>query len=286
MSQPVFAVIGGSGFYQGFEQLASHTLDTPWGETSAPVIESSLEGRPCFFLARHGARHHLLPHEVPYRANIFALKRLGVTHVLSVSAVGSLQEEIAPGHVVLPDQYIDLTRRRASTFFGDGLVVHVAFANPVCPVLWESLRRAGEQDAVPVHLGGTYVCMDGPQFSTRAESHMYRAWGARVIGMTNLPEAKLAREAELHYAALAMPSDYDCWREDEEHVSVDSIMELLGRNVDTAKRLIRRVLAAWDDAPSSCDCAQALHRGLMCELDNVGEQQRALLGVLAPDLLT
>ena len=243
MSKVKIAIIGGSGLYQmnGVTTVQSHTVETPFGPTSAPINQCSLEGTDAelYFLPRHGIGHTLNPSEVPYRANIFALKSLGVDWIISVSAVGSLQEPIVPGHVVVIDQFIDRTKNRASTFFDNGIVAHVPFGDPVCTVLREILLRASQEADATVHDGGTYICMEGPAFSTRAESNLYRSWGASVIGMTNLPEAKLAREAEISYATLAMSTDYDCWHEGHDDVTVEQVIATVKANVALAQNIIR-----------------------------------------------
>ncbi|HLN85470.1 MAG TPA: S-methyl-5'-thioadenosine phosphorylase, partial [Candidatus Limnocylindrales bacterium] len=215
MKSVAIGVIGGSGLYQMPELAGVREVEikTPFGKTSDPLIRGRLGGVDLIFLPRHGKGHRWLPTEINFRANIFALKKLGVERIISVSAVGSLREEIAPGHLVVPDQFIDCTTQRPSTFFGRGVVAHVSLANPFCSVLSKVLVTAARQEGAEVHSGGTYVCMEGPQFSTRAESHLYRAWGAHVIGMTNLQEAKLAREAEICFGTLALATDYDCWND-------------------------------------------------------------------------
>ncbi len=226
-------VIGGSGLYdiEGLTSARSIRVRTPFGAPSDAITVGSLEGIRVAFLSRHGRGHVLNPSEINYRANIFALKSLGVSHVISVSAVGSMKESIQPGDVAVPDQFIDLTKRRVSTFFDDGIVAHVAFGEPICAELRQALLTAGENVGANLHRGGTYLCMEGPQFSTKAESRLYRQWGVDVIGMTNMPEAKLAREAELCYATLALVTDYDCWHETEEAVTVEAVLGTLHRNV-------------------------------------------------------
>lgn len=253
MAQYVLGVIGGSGIYHlpGLERVSTESVDTPYGAPSGEIVRGWLGDTGLLFLPRHGKHHALPPHQINYRANICALKRLGATHVVSLSAVGSMREEIAPGHVVVVDQYIDLTKRRASTFFEDGIVGHVAFADPVCPLLSAALADASAAEGATVHRGGTYVCMEGPQFSTRAESRLYRQWGVSVIGMTAMPEAKLAREAELPYATLATATDYDCWHESEEDVSIDAILEVLRKNADLARRTVARLVRALPDPARS-----------------------------------
>lgn len=256
MSKVKIAIIGGSGLYQmsGVTTIQSHNIDTPYGPTSAPINQCSLEGSDAelYFLPRHGLGHTLNPSEVPYRANIFALKALGVDWVISVSAVGSLQEPIVPGHVVIIDQFIDRTKNRPSTFFDNGIVAHVPFGDPVCGTLRTILLDAARETEATVHDGGTYVCMEGPAFSTRAESNLYRSWGASVIGMTNLPEAKLAREAEMSYATLAMSTDYDCWHEGHDDVTVDQVIATVKANVALAQDIIRHAvprITQYSDAP-------------------------------------
>lgn len=253
-------VIGGSGLYQmeGAEVVAEHLLTTPFGATSDAVVETLIDGRTVYFLPRHGKGHRLLPSEVPARANIYALKTLGVTHVMAVSACGIMREEIAPGDMVVPDQIFDRTRgQRPSTFFGEGIVGHLPFADPFCEELRQVVLRAAGQEGTTVHAGGTYICMEGPLFSTRAESNFYRQTvDAAVIGMTALPEAKLAREAELCYAMLAMGTDYDCWHEEEEDVTIEQILGVMHANAATANEIVKKVVASLP-ATSSCACLSA-----------------------------
>lgn len=253
-------VIGGSGLYQmeGAEVVAEHLLTTPFGATSDAVVETLIDGRTVYFLPRHGKGHRLLPSEVPARANIYALKMLGVTHVMAVSACGIMREEIAPGDMVVPDQIFDRTRgQRPSTFFGEGVVGHLPFADPFCEELRQVVLRAAGQEGATVHAGGTYICMEGPLFSTRAESNFYRQTvDAAVIGMTALPEAKLAREAELCYAMLAMGTDYDCWHEEEEDVTIEQILGVMHANAAMANEIVKKVVASLP-ATSSCACLSA-----------------------------
>lgn len=260
-------VIGGSGLYNmdGLTGVREVEVETPFGAPSAPLVIGGLADVPgveLVFLPRHGRGHRLNPSEVPYRANIFALKSVGVSWVISVSAVGSLREEIVPGHVVVIDQFIDRTKGRPSTFFEGGIVAHVAFGDPVCPTLRGMLLEAATEAGATVHDGGTYVCMEGPAFSTRAESHLYRSWGASVIGMTNLPEAKLAREAELSYATLAMSTDYDCWHEGHDDVTVEAVVAVVRANVALSQRIIKaavpRIAAFAGPAPQSSALAGAI----------------------------
>ncbi len=253
-------VIGGSGLYamEGLAHLREERVTTPFGDPSDAYMIGAVDGvhqvgtgEPVelVFLPRHGRGHRFTPSEVPYRANIFGMKKLGVSWIISVSAVGSLREDVAPGHVVVIDQFIDKTHGRAQTFFGGGVVAHVAFGDPVCPTLRTILLQSARHAGAVVHDGGTYVCMEGPAFSTRAESNLHRSWGATVIGMTNMPEAKLAREAEISYATLAMSTDYDCWHEEHDAVTVDQVIAVLNANVSLSKRIIQEAvprIAAYD----------------------------------------
>ena len=248
--QPVIGIIGGSGLYDidGLEDKQWRHVPTPWGEPSDQLLFGRLDGVQCVFLPRHGRGHRLSPTHLNYRANIDALKRVGVTDVLSLSAVGSLKEEYPPGHFVVVDQFIDRSFAREKSFFGQGCVAHVSVAHPVCPRLGDALEQAARRLGLPVTRGGTYLVMEGPQFSTKAESELYRSWNCSVIGMTNMPEAKLAREAELCYATVAMVTDYDCWREDEGHVTVDQISAVMANNADSARALVRAVVPSLGPA--------------------------------------
>jgi 5'-methylthioadenosine phosphorylase len=241
LAKAEIGIIGGSGLYNmdGLTEVAEETVATPFGPASETFVLGTLEGRKVAFLARHGKGHRILPSELNFKANIYALKKLGVTSILSVSAVGSLKEEHKPTDFVIPDQFIDRTFARSATFFGDGIVGHVAFGDPVCPVVSEVFARACEEAGVVGKRGGTYVCMEGPQFSTRAESNLYRSWGADVIGMTNLQEAKLAREAEISYATLAMVTDYDCWRAGHDDVTVEQVIAVMQQNSGNAQRVVK-----------------------------------------------
>ena len=270
--EPVeLAVIGGSGLYEmdGLEPLEELELRTPFGAPSDRVRIGLLSGRRVAFLARHGRRHRLLPSEINYRANIYALKQLGVQRIVSASAVGSLREEIHPREVVLVDQFVDRTRQRASTFFGEGVAVHVSLAEPTCPELRQLARAAASGVRARVHAGGTYVCIEGPAFSTRAESELFRSWKLDVIGMTNLPEARLAREAEICYATLALVTDYDCWHEDEDQVTVSGVLENLRANVETAATLLRGILERVPARGAACGCADALEHAIITPLGAV-----------------
>ncbi|MBM4127179.1 MAG: S-methyl-5'-thioadenosine phosphorylase [Nitrospira sp.] len=274
-------VIGGSGLYdiEGLKSVRKVRVRTPFGPPSDAITVGTLEGVTVAFLSRHGRGHKLNPSEINYRANIYALKSLGVTRVISVSAVGSMKESISPGHVVLPDQFIDLTKRRASTFFEGGVVAHVAFGEPICSRLAQALAAAGTQAGATLHRGGTYVCMEGPQFSTIAESRLYRQWGVDVIGMTNMPEAKLAREAELCYATMALVTDYDCWHETEEAVTVEAILDTLHKNVVLAKRILQAVMPSLA-ASRACDCEQALDNAIVTDRRSVSTAATKKLGLL------
>ena len=245
MNKRVVGVIGGSGVYalDAIEGAEKIEIDTPWGAPSGPIVRGRMKGVEVAFLARHGEGHRIPPSEVNYRANIDALKRAGVTDVISVSACGSFREEFAPGVFVIVDQFIDRTSGRAKSFFGTGCVAHVSMADPVCPALGDAIEASCRTLSIPHHRGGTYLCIDGPQFSSRAESFLYRSWGADVIGMTNMPEAKLAREAELPYASVAMVTDYDCWREGTAAVDVAGVLDVMRRNTEAARRLVADVLA-------------------------------------------
>jgi 5'-methylthioadenosine phosphorylase len=266
MAEPTLGVIGGSGLYElpGLQVAERVRLETPFGDASDEFVIGRLGPTRLVFLPRHGRGHRLLPGELNFRANLWGMKRLGVEWLLAVSAVGSLREEIAPGHVVVPDQFIDRTRGRQSTFFGRGIVAHVQFADPVCPNLSRGLVAAARAEGATVHPAGVYVCMEGPHFSTRAESHLYRSWGAHVIGMTNLQEAKLAREAEICLATLALATDYDCWHTAHADVEIAEILRVLQANVDLARRTIVRMAAALP-ARTGCPCPDALANAIITD---------------------
>lgn len=264
-------IIGGSGLYRmdGLENISERRIRTPFGEPSDAIVTGTLSGVPVAFLARHGRKHSFLPGEIPFRANIWALKSLGVKYLLSVSAVGSLKEELAPRQMVLPDQFIDLTRRREGTFFGDGAVAHVSLAHPVCGALADTVADAFAEASAKaeidtcLHRGGTYVCIEGPAFSTLAESRLYRSWDASVIGMTNMPEARLAREAEIAYATLALVTDYDCWHPGHDTVTVDMAIANLLHNAANAQALIRAVVRRLAEAPPESAAHRALDQALI-----------------------
>lgn len=275
------AIIGGSGLYEmeGFERMREVRVRTPFGPPSDALVIGRLQGVCVAFLARHGRGHRIAPADINYRANIYALKSVGVSRIFSVSAVGSMKETIAPGDVVLPDQFIDLTKRRESTFFEKGIVVHVSMADPICFHLSAVLAKGAETMAATVHRGGTYVCMEGPQFSSRAESLIYRQSGVDVIGMTNMPEAKLAREAELCYATMALPTDYDCWHESEEDVSVDAILGTLRKNMDLAKRILRAAVPLANES-RNCRCDSVLQNAILTDVRVIPAATKRRLSLL------
>ena len=274
-------IIGGSGLYdiEGLRKVTERSIKTPFGAPSDKVMLGELDGIRIAFLSRHGRGHRINPSEINYRANIYALKWLGVRRVISVSAVGSMKESIKPGDVVLPDQFIDFTKRRVSTFFEGGIVAHVSFGDPVCASLGTALLDAARTVGATVHQGGVYLCIEGPQFSTKGESRLYRQWGVSVIGMTNLPEAKLAREAELCYATMALATDYDCWHETEEAVTVEAILTTLRQNVVLAKRLLRAAMPAVADV-KSCNCQRALQDAIITAPDRMPASLRRKLALL------
>ncbi|MES2951003.1 MAG: S-methyl-5'-thioadenosine phosphorylase [Pseudomonadota bacterium] len=292
MTEALVGVIGGSGLYQmdGLLDAEEHHLHTPFGEPSDLIVTGRMYGVSVAFLARHGRGHRLLPSEVPYRANIYALKQLGVRYVLSASAVGSLREEFKPLDMVLPDQFIDMTKRRDSSFFGQGAVAHVSMAKPVCPLVSDALARAVRKvldaesadgrGSIALHQGGTYVCMEGPQFSTQAESHWYRSMGAGVIGMTNMPEAKLAREAQMAYATLAMVTDFDCWHPVEAHVSTDMALANLLQNAGRAQKVIAEAIRLLGAEQPISPAHSALQSALVTQPDAMAPEVRQRLAAL------
>ena len=266
MAERTLGVIGGSGLYElpGLKAVERFRLRTPFGDPSDEFVRGRVGGTRLVFLPRHGRGHRLLPTELNFRANLYGMKQLGAEWIVAVSAVGSLREEIAPGHVVVPDQFIDRTRGRQSTFFGRGIVAHVQFADPLCPNLSRVLVEAARAERATVHAGGVYVCMEGPQFSTRAESHLYRSFGAHVIGMTNLQEAKLAREAEICFATLALATDYDCWNTAHGEVDIGEVLRVLGANVELARRTVAGVAARLPER-RGCPCPDALANAIITE---------------------
>ena len=280
MEKVSIGVIGGSGLYQMLDlaDVASVKVDTPFGSPSDELVVGTLEGKRVAFLPRHGRGHRLLPSEVPYLANVHAMRQIGVEHLISVSAVGSMRESIAPGHICLPDQFIDLTKVRPRTFFGGGVVGHIIFDKPVCADLAQVLHLAAKKAGATVHMGGTYVCIEGPQFSTRAESNLYRSWDVDVIGMTNMPEARLAREAELCFATIALATDYDCWHETAE-VSVDQILKIINQNVRLAQDIIRHAVRMIP-AERACACGNALANAVITDRAAIPEEARRRLALL------
>jgi 5'-methylthioadenosine phosphorylase len=279
--KPTIGIIGGSGLYSmpGFEEHEERILDTPWGAPSDAYFVGQLAGKEVAFLARHGRGHRISPSELNFRANIWGMKSLGVERILSLSAVGSLKEEHRPLDFVLPDQFVDRTRGRVSTFFGEGLVAHISFAHPICPQLTQVAHAAALETGVRVKQGGTYLCMEGPAFSTLAESNLYRSWGMDVIGMTNLQEAKLAREAEICYVTIAMVTDYDCWHPDHDAVTVADIIGNLTKNAENAAKLV--TIAVRDMPPHrSCKCGSALAHALITDSKTSPESTRKKLELL------
>ena len=274
MTTVKIGIIGGSGLYKmdALKDVREVSLDTPFGSPSDALILGTLEGTEVAFLARHGRNHHFLPTELPFRSNIHALKQLGVEYIISASAVGSLKAEVKPLDLVIPDQFIDRTKERIATFFGEGIVAHVAFGDPICPQLAEILGDAVASLNLPevtLHRGGTYLCMEGPAFSTKAESNLYRSWGATVIGMTNLTEAKLAREAEIAYATLALVTDYDCWHPDHDHVTVEMVIENLHHNAINAQKVIQETVRRLAANPPVSAAHSALKYAILTRLDSV-----------------
>ena len=281
MDNVTIGIIGGSGLYDMADvtDRTDVTLTTPFGDPSGPYVLGTLRGKRVAFLARHGAGHRLLPSELNFRANIFGMKMLGVEYILSASAVGSLKEEYKPLDIVIPDQFIDRTKGRISTFFGRGLAAHVGFAHPFCTLLSRLVSASGRASEATVHVGGTYVCMEGPQFSTLAESKLYRSWGADIIGMTNLQEAKLAREAEICYSTIALVTDYDCWHPDHDHVTVEMVIANLMQNAKTAQHIIANAVEGLP-YERTCECASALKYALITRPDAIPPQVRQDLAPL------
>jgi 5'-methylthioadenosine phosphorylase len=267
MNDVAIGIIGGSGLYQmeGLQVLEERTIETPFGAPSDPYVIGEIDGTRVAFLSRHGRGHRYMPTELNYRANIFGFKLLGVHTILSASAVGSMKEEYAPTDIVFPHQFIDRTRHRADTFFGNGIVAHVAFADPICAGVSFLMGDAAREAGAKTHMGGTYLCMEGPQFSTRAESHLYRSWNVDVIGMTNLQEAKLAREAEICYATMALITDYDCWHEEHEAVTVDQVLAYLRANAAMAQTILRSSIPRAASRKRDCACANALQYAILSD---------------------
>lgn len=281
LSHPTLAFIGGSGVYSipGLKETKQHDLDTPFGKPSAPIMTGVLEGREIAFLARHGIGHHISPSEINYRANIYALKSLGVEQIISISAAGSLREDYQPGELVIPDQLFDFTRNRKRTFFEDGLVAHAGVADPFCQELSQKLFVAVKATGVTVHMGGAMITIEGPRFSTRSESNVFRSWGMSLIGMTTSPEAFLAREAEICYSVLVHVTDYDVWHLTEEAVSVELVIDVLNRNVEVANQAIRN-LSKMDLNSEVCDCQHAMRSALITNRDRIPASTAEKLGLL------
>jgi len=275
MSEKIVGVMGGSGLYEmeGLEDIQSVSLKTPFGDPSDAFIVGRLEGVKVAFLPRHGKGHRIQPSSLNFRANIYGMKTLGVQWIIGVSAVGSMKEWIHPGDMVIPDQFIDQTRGRSNTFFSDGIVGHISFADPVCPVLSQILFEAGKEVGATVHPKGTYLCIEGPQFSTRAESRLYRTWGVDVIGMTNLPEAKLAREAEICYSTIAFATDYDCWHEEAGDVSIGEVLRILAQSTKVAKSAIRHAIKHLPEK-RECLCAHTLKYALITGKKHLSEKTK------------
>ena len=287
MSEIDIGIIGGSGLYEmeGLEDRREVTVETPFGSPSDSYITGVLGGRRVGFLARHGRGHRLLPTELNFRANIYGFKKLGAKQLISASAVGSLRLEHSPMDFVLPDQFIDRTRQRVSTFFGAGVVGHISFADPICNRLIQAVTTAAAEIEFPIKRGGTYVCMEGPAFSTRAESHLYRSWGADLIGMTNLQEAKLAREAEICYVTIAMVTDYDCWHEEEEDVTIEMLIGYLTRNSENAKKLIGQLVRQLP-AEFDCPCQSAVRNAIITDRSRIPADTREKLDLIIGKYLT
>jgi 5'-methylthioadenosine phosphorylase len=285
MAQAKIGIIGGSGLYKmdALKDVKEVQIQTPFGSPSDALILGTLDGTSVAFLARHGRNHTLLPSELPFRANIYAMKQLGVEYLISASAVGSLKAEAKPLDMVVPDQFIDRTKNRISTFFGEGIVAHIAFADPICHnlagVLADAIASLNLSD-VTLHRGGTYVCMEGPAFSTKAESNLYRSWGATIIGMTNLPEAKLAREAEIAYATLALVTDYDCWHPDHDSVTVEMVIGNLLRNAVNAQKVIQETVRRLSENPPPSEAHSALKYAILTQLDKAPAATKEKLGLL------
>jgi 5'-methylthioadenosine phosphorylase len=274
-------IIGGSGLYHmtGLQDVKEYNLDTPFGKTSAPIVVGTLENTRVAFLARHGHGHHITPSEVPYRANIYALKSLGVERIVSISACGSLREDYAPGHIVIPDNIFDHTKNRIRTFFGEGMVAHVGVAEPFCKDLSDAVEKAVRATGATTHHGGSFIVIEGPRFSTKAESHAFRAWGMSIIGMTAAPEAFLAREAEICYATMAHVTDYDVWHESESPVTVEMVIQTLNKNTQKAQEAIQNLVKALK-SERSCECGQALSTALITDPKVIPAETRKKLDLL------
>ncbi len=287
-TSPVLGVIGGSGLYNisALKDVESHDISTPFGKPSAPIITGTLGGKKVAFLARHGIGHHISPSEVNYRANIYALKQLGIKRVVSISACGSLRDDYAPGHIVIPDQVFDLTRgQRQPSFFGDGLVVHIGTANPYCGELSASVYQAASEAGANVHRGGTLITIEGPRFSTRGESHLFRSWGMSIIGMTACPEVFLAREAEMCYVTMAHVTDYDVWHTSEEPVTVEMVVHTLMQNTEVAQKAVELLLSKIDPA-ADCECRHALKDAIITQPAAIPPETRKKVALLVDPYLS
>ena len=281
MAEKLLGVIGGSGLYkmEGLEVTEKVTLDTPFGAPSDEITVGTLHGTKMAFLPRHGVGHFLPPSEINFRANIFAMKKMAVQKIISVSAVGSMKEEYLPGHFVVPDQFIDRTNRRISTFFKEGIVGHVGLADPICNYTSDVLFQAAKKAGALVHKGGTYICIEGPQFSTRAESNLYRQWGVDVIGMTNVTEAKLAREAGLCYSTLALVTDFDCWHIEEEPVTLEAVLEIMHKNVQKAQKVISELVPMLENI-EPCNCSDAIKYAVVTDPKKIPEKLKEDFSIL------
>ena len=274
-------IIGGSGLYEidGLEKIEYKSVNTPWGDPSDKIITGYLNDVKMFFLPRHGRGHTIMPTYINYRANIYAMKLLGVGRIISVSAVGSMKEHIQSGDVVIPDQFIDFTKHRSQSFFGDGIVAHVSMADPICPVLSDTLYKIVNDLQAKVHKGGTYICIEGPQFSSKSESRLFRTWDVDVIGMTNMPEARLAREAEICYATLALSTDYDCWHADHDNVTMEDIINILNKNTELARKVIEKSVK-YLETELTCSCSQSLKNAVITSRDSIPPDVKKKYGVL------
>jgi len=282
MSNVRIGIIGGTGLYEmeGLKKTGAITVQTPFGSPSDKYIVGELDGIKVAFLPRHGIGHRISPHQLNFRANLYGFKKMGVEWIISVSAVGSMKEEIEPLHMVLPDQFFDRTRKRIDTFFGEGIVAHVSFSHPICSNLSSILYKKIKDLGFPVHKGGTYLCIEGPQFSTKAESHIYRSWKVDVIGMTNLQEAKLAREAEICYATIALVTDYDCWKEDEDNLSIEMIIDNLNKNTEKVKKVIREAIPEIITMERNCPCSNALKNAIIIQKDMIPNKIKKDLAII------
>jgi len=282
MSDAKIGIIGGTGLYEmeGLTKTELITVNTPFGKPSDRYLMGELDGIKIAFLPRHGIGHRIPPHELNFRANIYGFKKIGVERIISVSAVGSMKAEIEPLHMVLPDQFFDRTRKRIDTFFAGGIVAHVSFSHPICSQLRNTLHKKTKELGFPVHNGGTYLCIEGPQFSTRAESHIYRSWEVDVIGMTNLQEAKLAREAEICYSTIALVTDFDCWKEDDGNLSIEMIIDNLNKNAENVKKIIREAIPEIIKSKRNCSCCRALENAIITRNNLIPDKIKEDLNII------